>query len=121
MFWIMLLTNVWTAGTGILMCFVIMFLMNWVYGLVAWVIFGLLFAYVHWKDPEVDWGSARHLRKCEYIRNPLVVIIPIGKYDGGDDDISDQGDNADLDKVYLMNLPVDLDKVMRETMQIWTK
>eukprot|EP01084_Bolivina_argentea_P000479 897_1 len=55
--------NKWTSGTGALMCFVIMFLLNWVYGLVACVIAGLLFAYVYWKDPEVNWGAAPQARK----------------------------------------------------------
>ena len=55
--------NKWTSGFGALICLVIMFLLNWVYALVAGLIAFLIYAYVEFTEPEVNWGSAPQARK----------------------------------------------------------
>jgi len=53
----------YTAGLGAFMCLTIMFLLNWLYALVACMIVFVLYSYVEYKDPEVNWGAAPQARK----------------------------------------------------------
>jgi len=55
--------NKYTAGFGSFLCLSIMFLLNWSYALVASVVAFLLYSYVQWIDPEVNWGAAPQARK----------------------------------------------------------
>eukprot|EP00485_Elphidium_margaritaceum_P009224 CAMPEP_0202689974 /NCGR_PEP_ID=MMETSP1385-20130828/5133_1 /ASSEMBLY_ACC=CAM_ASM_000861 /TAXON_ID=933848 /ORGANISM="Elphidium margaritaceum" /LENGTH=1064 /DNA_ID=CAMNT_0049345195 /DNA_START=35 /DNA_END=3229 /DNA_ORIENTATION=+ len=55
--------NRWTAGVGTLACAVIMFLLNWVYALIASLIAIILFGYVWMTDPDVNWGAAPQARR----------------------------------------------------------
>merc|ERR1719464_2232074 len=44
----------YTAGLGAFLCLTIMFLLNWLYALVACMIVFVLYSYVEYKDPEVN-------------------------------------------------------------------
>ena len=55
--------NKYTAGFGSFLCLSIMFLLDWAYALVASVVALLLYLYVQWTDPEVNWGAAPQARK----------------------------------------------------------
>merc|ERR1719229_530667 len=55
--------NKWTAGFGSFLCLTIMFLLNWAYALVACLVASVLYFYVEWVDPEVNWGAAPQARK----------------------------------------------------------
>jgi solute carrier family 12 sodium/potassium/chloride transporter 2 len=55
--------NKYTAGCGSLVCLCIMFLLNYAYALFACLIALLLFLYVEWTEPEVNWGAAPQARK----------------------------------------------------------
>ena len=54
--------NKYTAGFGSLLCLTIMFLLNWAYALVACLVAGVLYSYVQYTDPEVNWGAAPQVR-----------------------------------------------------------
>merc|ERR1719334_2470461 len=53
----------YTAGFGAFLCLTIMFLLDWTMALAANFIAGMLFMYIQWKDPEVNWGAAPQARK----------------------------------------------------------
>ena len=55
--------NKWTSGIGALLCFVIMFLLNYIYAVIAVLIAAFLYAYVEFTEPEVNWGAAPQARK----------------------------------------------------------
>jgi len=55
--------NKWTAGFGSFLCLSIMFLLAWYYALIACTVASVLYFYVEWVDPEVNWGAAPQARK----------------------------------------------------------
>ena len=55
--------NKYTAGFGSFLCLAIMFLLEWRYALIAIVVAAILYYYVEWTDPEVNWGAAPQARK----------------------------------------------------------
>eukprot|EP00484_Ammonia_sp_Unknown_P002454 CAMPEP_0197076228 /NCGR_PEP_ID=MMETSP1384-20130603/212009_1 /TAXON_ID=29189 /ORGANISM="Ammonia sp." /LENGTH=1059 /DNA_ID=CAMNT_0042515081 /DNA_START=31 /DNA_END=3210 /DNA_ORIENTATION=+ len=66
--------NKWTAGFGTLLCLVIMFLLNWVYAVVACVIALSLYGYIEYKDPAINWGSAPEARAYYSVYNSLIKL-----------------------------------------------
>lgn len=50
--------NVWVSLTGFLMCVAIMLLISWVMSLVTFAIFFTLYLIVHYRKPDVNWGSS---------------------------------------------------------------
>ncbi|KNC51205.1 Na-K-2Cl cotransporter 1 [Thecamonas trahens ATCC 50062] len=51
-----------TAAFGGILCLGVMFLVDWTFALVAFVICGLLYAYISYRDPDVNWGSVNLAR-----------------------------------------------------------
>eukprot|EP00484_Ammonia_sp_Unknown_P020249 CAMPEP_0197038040 /NCGR_PEP_ID=MMETSP1384-20130603/15088_1 /TAXON_ID=29189 /ORGANISM="Ammonia sp." /LENGTH=1085 /DNA_ID=CAMNT_0042468433 /DNA_START=45 /DNA_END=3302 /DNA_ORIENTATION=+ len=66
--------NRYTALFGALLCLVIMFLLNWVYALVAILIACLLFSYVYFTDPEINWGAAPQARRYYDVYTSLLKL-----------------------------------------------
>ncbi|CAH2049309.1 unnamed protein product, partial [Iphiclides podalirius] len=50
--------NVWVSLLGFLMCVAIMLLISWVMSLVTFAIFFTLYLIVHYRKPDVNWGSS---------------------------------------------------------------
>ncbi|XP_047506432.1 bumetanide-sensitive sodium-(potassium)-chloride cotransporter [Pieris napi] len=50
--------NVWVSLVGFLMCVAIMLLISWVMSLVTFAIFFTLYLIVHYRHPDVNWGSS---------------------------------------------------------------
>ncbi|XP_068622442.1 bumetanide-sensitive sodium-(potassium)-chloride cotransporter [Battus philenor] len=50
--------NVWISLMGFLMCVAIMLLISWVMSLVTFAIFFTLYLIVHYRKPDVNWGSS---------------------------------------------------------------
>ncbi|XP_049872185.1 bumetanide-sensitive sodium-(potassium)-chloride cotransporter [Pectinophora gossypiella] len=50
--------NVWLSLAGFLMCVAIMLLISWVMSLVTFAIFFTLYLIVHYRKPDVNWGSS---------------------------------------------------------------
>jgi solute carrier family 12 (sodium/potassium/chloride transporter), member 2 len=50
--------NKWLALLGAALCFMMLFLLNWMFGLVTVVLGGALYKYIDHTDPNVSWGSA---------------------------------------------------------------
>ncbi|KAJ8718570.1 hypothetical protein PYW08_002807 [Mythimna loreyi] len=50
--------NVWVSLAGFLSCVAIMLLISWVMSLVTFAIFFTLYLIVHYRDPDVNWGSS---------------------------------------------------------------
>ncbi|XP_045501318.1 bumetanide-sensitive sodium-(potassium)-chloride cotransporter isoform X2 [Colias croceus] len=50
--------NVWVSLLGFLMCVAIMLLISWVMSLVTFAIFFTLYLIVHYRRPDVNWGSS---------------------------------------------------------------
>ncbi|CAK1580927.1 unnamed protein product [Parnassius mnemosyne] len=50
--------NVWISLLGFLMCVAIMLLISWVMSLVTFAIFFTLYLIVHYRKPDVNWGSS---------------------------------------------------------------
>jgi amino acid transporter len=55
--------NKYTSGIGAFLCLIIMFLLDYVFALLAGLIGGGIYIYVYYKDPDVNWGSAPQSRK----------------------------------------------------------
>eukprot|EP01084_Bolivina_argentea_P045711 84135_1 len=67
--------NKYTAGIGSFLCFVIMFLLNWVYALIAVLIALILYMYVEWRgDTETNWGNAQEARKYYTVYKGLLEL-----------------------------------------------
>jgi solute carrier family 12 sodium/potassium/chloride transporter 2 len=50
--------NQWVSLFSAIVCFVLMFIMNWIYALVTIGIQAVLATYVYFTNPEANWGSA---------------------------------------------------------------
>ncbi|CAG9790969.1 unnamed protein product [Diatraea saccharalis] len=50
--------NVWVSLLGFLMCVAIMLLISWIMSLVTFAIFFTLYLIVHYRKPDVNWGSS---------------------------------------------------------------
>ncbi|XP_059061595.1 bumetanide-sensitive sodium-(potassium)-chloride cotransporter [Achroia grisella] len=50
--------NVWLSLLGFLMCVAIMLLISWIMSLVTFAIFFTLYLIVHYRKPDVNWGSS---------------------------------------------------------------
>ncbi|XP_075979531.1 sodium potassium chloride cotransporter [Anticarsia gemmatalis] len=50
--------NVWVSLFGFLACVAIMLLISWVMSLVTFAVFFTLYLIVHYRDPDVNWGSS---------------------------------------------------------------
>ncbi|XP_028043473.1 bumetanide-sensitive sodium-(potassium)-chloride cotransporter [Bombyx mandarina] len=50
--------NVWVSLAGFLMCVGIMLLISWIMSLVTIAIFFTLYLIVHYRNPDVNWGSS---------------------------------------------------------------
>ncbi|XP_032514353.1 bumetanide-sensitive sodium-(potassium)-chloride cotransporter [Danaus plexippus] len=50
--------NVWLSMSGFLMCVAIMFLISWIMSLVTFAVFFTLYLIVHYRKPDVNWGSS---------------------------------------------------------------
>lgn len=50
--------NEWLSLAGFLMCVAIMFLISWVMSLVTFAVFFTLYLIVHYRHPDVNWGSS---------------------------------------------------------------
>jgi amino acid transporter len=49
----------WSIGlAGFLLCTALMFIINWIYAIIAWVGTGLLLAWIVRSNVQTDWGSA---------------------------------------------------------------
>eukprot|EP00466_Bigelowiella_natans_P021009 jgi/Bigna1/87190/estExt_fgenesh1_pg.C_170175 len=55
--------NKWVSFFGFLMCLVIMFLTSWYIALASIFLAGALYYYIHFRDPNVNWGSANQARE----------------------------------------------------------
>jgi len=66
--------NRYTALIGSLLCLVIMFLLNWAYALAALLIAGMLFFYVYFKDPDINWGAAPQARRYYDVYKALLKL-----------------------------------------------
>ncbi|MES1909468.1 MAG: hypothetical protein MHM6MM_002199 [Cercozoa sp. M6MM] len=62
--------NRWTALIGMLFCIVIMFLLDWIYAIIATAIAVALYFYIDYVDPPVNWGnSIESYRELEVTRH----------------------------------------------------
>lgn len=50
--------NLWLSLFGFLSCVAIMLLISWVMSLVTFAVFFTLYLIVHYRDPDVNWGSS---------------------------------------------------------------
>ncbi|XP_050685671.1 bumetanide-sensitive sodium-(potassium)-chloride cotransporter isoform X2 [Leptidea sinapis] len=50
--------NVWVSLLGFLLCVAIMLLISWVMSLITFAIFFTLYLIVHYRHPDVNWGSS---------------------------------------------------------------
>ncbi|KAG7300179.1 hypothetical protein JYU34_015728, partial [Plutella xylostella] len=50
--------NVWVSMVGFLLCVAIMLLISWMMSLVTFAIFFTLYLIVHYRKPDVNWGSS---------------------------------------------------------------
>ncbi|KAL0821134.1 hypothetical protein ABMA28_005755 [Loxostege sticticalis] len=50
--------NVWVSLVGFLMCVAIMLLISWMMSLITFAIFFTLYLIVHYRKPDVNWGSS---------------------------------------------------------------
>ncbi|XP_053405857.1 solute carrier family 12 member 3-like isoform X2 [Mercenaria mercenaria] len=50
--------NMWLSLIGALLCVAVMFIINWWTALVTFGVIGAIFVYVHYRKPDVNWGSS---------------------------------------------------------------
>ena len=50
--------NKWLALLGCILCLLIMFVVNWLAALITLLVVAVLYKYVEWMKPDVNWGSA---------------------------------------------------------------
>lgn len=50
--------NMWLSLIGALLCLAVMFIMNWWTALITFAVIGAIFVYVHYRKPDVNWGSS---------------------------------------------------------------
>lgn len=50
--------NLWLSLFGFLSCVAIMLLLSWIMSLVTFAVFFTLYLVVHYRDPDVNWGSS---------------------------------------------------------------
>ena len=64
--------NKWTSLVGSILCLIVMFIINWSTALLTFVLILFLFSYIHYRKPDVNWGSStqaeayiRALKACK--------------------------------------------------------
>ncbi|XP_060592142.1 solute carrier family 12 member 2-like isoform X2 [Ruditapes philippinarum] len=50
--------NMWLSLIGALLCVTVMFIINWWTALITFGVIGAIFVYVHYRKPDVNWGSS---------------------------------------------------------------
>ncbi|CAK9004492.1 Solute carrier family 12 member 2 (Na-K-Cl cotransporter 1) [Durusdinium trenchii] len=55
--------NKWLSLAGFFICIAVMFLMDWVTSILTVVVAAMLYVYLLWLDPAVNWGAAGEARK----------------------------------------------------------
>ncbi|XP_052099973.1 solute carrier family 12 member 3-like [Mytilus californianus] len=69
--------NKWISLLGSLLCFAIMFMINWWASLVTFVIVGGLYTYVHTTKPAVNWGSSTQARAYSSALTSALRLIKV--------------------------------------------
>uniref|UniRef100_A0A0R3RCB9 AA_permease domain-containing protein n=1 Tax=Brugia timori TaxID=42155 RepID=A0A0R3RCB9_9BILA len=50
--------NMWVSLTGALLCISVMFIVSWSTALLTFFFFAMLFLYILYRKPDVNWGSS---------------------------------------------------------------
>uniref|UniRef100_A0AC34PU84 Amino acid permease/ SLC12A domain-containing protein n=1 Tax=Panagrolaimus sp. JU765 TaxID=591449 RepID=A0AC34PU84_9BILA len=50
--------NHWISLIGSLLCLCVMFIISWINALITFIFFGLLYFYMDYRKPDVNWGSS---------------------------------------------------------------
>ncbi|VDI46631.1 solute carrier family 12 (sodium/potassium/chloride transporter), member 2 [Mytilus galloprovincialis] len=72
--------NKWVSLIGSLLCFAIMFLINWWASLVTFVIVGGLYMYVHTTKPAVNWGSSTQARAYSSALTSTLHLLKVDEH-----------------------------------------
>jgi len=66
--------NQWVSLISAIICFALMFIMNWIYALVTIGIQAILGSYVYFANPEANWGSAAQAQTIISALNATQVL-----------------------------------------------
>ncbi|KAL4227820.1 hypothetical protein ACF0H5_013257 [Mactra antiquata] len=68
--------NMWLSLIGALLCVVVMFIINWWTALITFGVIGAIFVYVHYRKPDVNWGSST---QAHVYRSALTTVLKLAQ------------------------------------------
>ncbi|XP_052797099.1 solute carrier family 12 member 2-like isoform X2 [Mya arenaria] len=68
--------NRWLSLIGALLCVTVMFIINWWTALLTFAVIGAIFVYVHYRKPDVNWGSSQ---QANVYRNALNSALKLSQ------------------------------------------
>ncbi|ESO00676.1 hypothetical protein HELRODRAFT_157349 [Helobdella robusta] len=72
--------SVWTGLAGTVLCVVVMFIMNWSTALITFAIIAILYFYVHYRKPDINWGSSTQAHVCRKALQLSQKLIKVSEH-----------------------------------------
>ncbi|GMT10099.1 hypothetical protein PFISCL1PPCAC_1396, partial [Pristionchus fissidentatus] len=66
--------NMWVSAAGAALCFIVMFIISWQTALLTFVFFAMIFIYLLYKKPDVNWGSST---QAHSYKNALASMVKL--------------------------------------------
>ena len=67
--------NKWLSLAGGIGCLILMFLINWLFGIITIILSALVYGYLAYTDPDVNWGSAPEALKYDQAHKRYFALI----------------------------------------------
>ncbi|GMR58881.1 hypothetical protein PMAYCL1PPCAC_29076, partial [Pristionchus mayeri] len=66
--------NMWVSAAGAALCFCVMFIISWETALLTFVFFAMIFIYLLYRKPDVNWGSST---QAHSYKNALASMVKL--------------------------------------------
>ncbi|CAD5113608.1 DgyrCDS2766 [Dimorphilus gyrociliatus] len=72
--------NMWLALFGAILCLAVMFIINWWTALITFFLNISLYAYVHYKKPDINWGSSTQAHVYKNALNSTLKLVSVSEH-----------------------------------------
>uniref|UniRef100_A0A914XM99 Solute carrier family 12 member 2 n=1 Tax=Plectus sambesii TaxID=2011161 RepID=A0A914XM99_9BILA len=72
--------NMWVSLGGALLCLIVMFIISWWTALITYLFFIMLFMYIHYRKPEVNWGTSTQAQSYKSALQSMLKLVKIQEH-----------------------------------------
>lgn len=72
--------NMWLALFGAILCLAVMFIINWWTALITFFLNLSLYVYVHYKKPDINWGSSTQAHVYKNALNSTLKLVSVSEH-----------------------------------------